>query len=145
MRDVRMIWRYNVPAIEGTGVVGRPLLLAAQATALHYASMECLHRAMLPQQPADLASKLRKDGANLSRGMTDMLEALDRKRGKGPQVVRVERVVVQEGGQAIVGNVAQSPITVPTAALSAAPPAPLLEAFRAWEPVPASLAERGEA
>jgi hypothetical protein len=37
--------------------------------------------------------------------MTDMLEALDRKRGKGPQVVRVERVVVHEGGQAIVGNV----------------------------------------
>jgi hypothetical protein len=52
-----------------------------------------------------VASKLRKDGANLARGMTDMLEALDRKRGKGPQVVRVERVVVNEGGQAIVGNV----------------------------------------
>jgi hypothetical protein len=34
-----------------------------------------------------------------------MLEALDRKRGKGPQIVRVERVVVHEGGQAIVGNV----------------------------------------
>jgi hypothetical protein len=51
------------------------------------------------------ASTLRKDGANLARGMTDMLEALDRKLGKGPQVVRVERVVVNEGGQAIVGNV----------------------------------------
>jgi hypothetical protein len=38
--------------------------------------------------------------------MTDMLEALDRKRGKGPQVVRVERVVVNDGGQAIVGSVA---------------------------------------
>ena len=37
--------------------------------------------------------------------MTDMIEALDRKRGKGPQVVRVERVIVHEGGQAIVGNV----------------------------------------
>jgi hypothetical protein len=34
------------------------------------------------------------------------LSALDRKRGKGgQQVVRVERVVVHEGGQAIVGNV----------------------------------------
>ena len=37
--------------------------------------------------------------------MTDMLDVLDRKRGKGPQVVRVERVVVHEGGQAVVGNV----------------------------------------
>ena len=29
----------------------------------------------------------------------------DRKRGKVAQVVRVERVVVHEGGQAIIGNV----------------------------------------
>ncbi len=55
--------------------------------------------------PTEVASKLRKDGANLTRGMTDMLDALNRKRGKGPQVVRVKHVVVHEGGQAIVGNV----------------------------------------
>ena len=60
---------------------------------------------MLSDQPPDVASKLRRDAANLARSMTDMLDALDRKRGKGPQVVRVERVVVHEGGQAIVGNV----------------------------------------
>ena len=60
---------------------------------------------MLKGHPVDIASKHRKDGANLARGMADMLEALDRKRGKGPQVVRVERVVVHEGGQAIVGPV----------------------------------------
>jgi hypothetical protein len=85
-------------AIEG--------MLAAQATALHFGAMECFRRAMIPDQPAEFASKLRRDGTNLARGMTDMLEALDRKRGKGPQVVRVERVVVQGGGQAIVGAVA---------------------------------------
>ncbi len=84
-------------AIEG--------MLAAQAVALHHAAMECFRRAMHPEQPSAIASKLRKDGANLARGMTDMLEALDRKRGKGPQVVRVERVVVHDGGQAIVGAV----------------------------------------
>ena len=60
---------------------------------------------MIANQHPDIASKLRRDGANLARGMTDMLEALDRKRGKGPQVVRVERVVVNEGGRAIVGSV----------------------------------------
>ncbi len=80
-------------------------MLAAQAVALHSAGMECLRRAMIPDQPAEFASKLRKDGANLLRSMTEMLDALDRKRGKGPQVVRVERVVVHEGGQAVVGNV----------------------------------------
>src|SRR4051812_4233623 len=81
-------------------------MLAAQAVALHFGAMECFRQAMIKEQPREAASKLRKDGANLARGMTDMVEALDRKRGKGPQVVRVERVVVQDGGQAIVGTVA---------------------------------------
>jgi hypothetical protein len=80
-------------------------MLAAQAVAMHHMAMECFRRATLPDQHPDIASKLRKDGANLCRGMVDMLDGLDRKRGKGPQVVRVERVVVHEGGQAIVGNV----------------------------------------
>jgi hypothetical protein len=80
-------------------------MLAAQAVALHFGAMECLRRAMMKEQPFEIATKLRKDGANLARGMADMIEAIDRKRGKGPQVVRVERVVVHDGGQAIVGAV----------------------------------------
>jgi hypothetical protein len=87
-------------------------MLAAQAVGLHQAAMMCLGRAMIPGQPFELASKLRRDAANMARGMADMLDAMDRKRGKvGQQVVRVERVVVHEGGQAIVGNVAPSPGT----------------------------------
>jgi hypothetical protein len=80
-------------------------MIAAQAVAMHQGAMECFRRAMIPDQPSDTAARMRKDGANLARGMTDMLDALDRKRGKGPQVVRVERVTVHQGGQAIVGTV----------------------------------------
>lgn len=80
-------------------------MLAAQAVAMHFGAMECFRRTMHPEQGSDVASRLRKDGANLARGMVDMLDALDRKRGKAPQVFRVERVVVQDGGQAIVGSV----------------------------------------
>lgn len=80
-------------------------MIAAQAVALHFGAMEALRRSMFKEQPGEIAARLRKDGANLARAMTDMLAALDRKRGKPPQVVRVERVVVQDGGQAIVGNV----------------------------------------
>jgi hypothetical protein len=80
-------------------------MMAAQAVALHHAAMECFRRAMIPAQPFEVADKLRRQGANLSRAMVDMAEAIDRRRGKGPQVVRVERVVVQDGGQAIVGAV----------------------------------------
>ena len=43
-----------------------------------------------------------KSGATF---MVDMAEAIERRRGNGPQVVRVERAVVNEGGQAIVGTV----------------------------------------
>lgn len=90
-------------------------MIASQAVALHGASMECMRRAMMPEQSFEVTSRLRKDGANLARAMTDMVEALDRKRGKGPQVVRVERVVVHEGGQAVVGNVTSGSVP-PTAA-----------------------------
>jgi hypothetical protein len=81
-------------------------MLAAQAMAAHRASMECSRRAMVPDQPFEASQGLRKAAANASRTFIELLSALDRKRGKGgQQVVRVERVVVHEGGQAIVGNV----------------------------------------
>ena len=81
-------------------------MMAAQAVGLHSAAMECLRRAMIPDQPGQAADQLRRQGANLSRAFLDVLAALDRKRGKGTrQVVRVERVMVAAGGQAIVGNV----------------------------------------
>ena len=79
-------------------------MMAAQAVGLHSASMECLRRAMISDQPGEMADKLRRQGANLSRAFLDVVAALDRKRGKGTQVVRVERVMVASGGQAIVGN-----------------------------------------
>lgn len=81
-------------------------MMAAQAVGLHSASMECLRRAMISDQRGEAADKLRRQGANLSRAFLDVVAALDRKRGKGArQVVRVERVMVAPGGQAIVGNV----------------------------------------
>ena len=80
-------------------------MMAAQAVGLHAAAMECLRRAMLPDQPGETATKLRQQAANLIRTFLDVAAALDRKRGKGMQVVRVERVQVAAGGQAIVGTV----------------------------------------
>ena len=87
-------------------------MIAAQAVALHFGAMEALRRSMIRDQPAEAAARCRKDGANLTRAMTDMLDALDRKRGKAQQVVRVERVVIEDGGQAIVGTVNAGPKAV---------------------------------
>ena len=64
----------------GDGIEG---MMAAQAVGLHSAAMECLRRAMIPDQPGQVADQLRRQGANLSRAFLDVVAALDRKRGKG--------------------------------------------------------------
>ncbi len=83
-------------------------MLAAQAVAMHFAAMGCFVASH--GVPPDIASRYRRDGANLARAMTEMLTALDEKRGKRRrQVVRVEKVTVEAGAQAIVGNVHGGP------------------------------------
>jgi hypothetical protein len=81
-------------------------MIAAQAIAMHNASMECSRRAMLPEQTSLGTRDCRKAATNASRAFTDLLAALDRKRGKGGQQrVTVEHVHVHAGGQAIVGAI----------------------------------------
>lgn len=109
-------------------------MFAAQAVMLHNLSMEAGRRAMISEQPSDIASKLRKDAANSARAFGDMVDALARYRGKGPQVVRVERVIVNEGGQAVVGNVAAGTAlpasgATPQAIAQGASPMPILDVF----------------
>src|SRR3954447_9698037 len=79
-------------------------MLAAQMVAVHEAAMEAFRRAALAEQTFAGREAGLKYGAKLSRVCAAMVETLDRHRGKGqPQVVRVERVTVEAGGQAIVG------------------------------------------
>lgn len=83
-------------------------MLAAQMVATHSAAMECFRRAMLKEQPFEGWRAQVNLGGKLVRSFAVLVEALDRHRGKGqPQVVRVERVTVEPGGQAIVGAVTQ--------------------------------------
>jgi ABC-type transport system involved in cytochrome bd biosynthesis fused ATPase/permease subunit len=88
-------------------------MLAAQAIAQHNASMESARRAMLPDQPHEISQGLRKGAANSSRAFVELLDALDRRRGKGAhQTLRIERVQIAPGGHAaIVGTVqADAPV-----------------------------------
>ena len=82
-------------------------MLVTQAVAAHAAAMECYRRAMHPKQTGEAAQMLRKNAASMTRTFVELVDVLDRKRGgTRQQVVRVERVMVGPGGQAIVGNVA---------------------------------------
>lgn len=79
-------------------------MLAAQMAATHNAVMTFARRLNnvenIPQQ--DSAERAFN---KLARTFASQLEALKRYRSAGEQTVRVEHVTVNEGGQAIVGNV----------------------------------------
>ncbi len=110
-------------------------MMAAQATSAHAASMECYRRALLPEQPIEAATQLRKQAANLSRTFMELVAALDKRHGKGaPQVFRVERVQVAPGGQAIVGNVVASAARAPEPANPPSSPAALATAQPSFGP-----------
>jgi len=103
LRRAKTLARWSAP------VLGGELALHLCEKRSHASCTAHLRRSMLTDQPSEIAARLRKDGANLARAMTDMLDAFDRKRGRAQQVVRVERVVVENGGQAIVGTVNAGP------------------------------------
>jgi len=79
-------------------------LLAAQMAAVHCATMKMARRL------AKAENMFQRDHAELSlnrftRTFAAQLEALKKYRGTGLQTVKVEHVHVNEGGQAIIGNV----------------------------------------
>jgi hypothetical protein len=80
-------------------------MLAAQMAATHNATMTFARRLN------HVDTLAQQDGAEraynkLARTFVSQVEALKRYRSAGEQTVRVEHVTVNEGGQAIVGNVA---------------------------------------
>lgn len=80
--------------------------LAVQMACTHTAAMAVLTRLGGGQGNERRLAGLGSAAARLLRAYTTQVEALRRLRGGGQQFVRVEHVHVQEGGQAIVGNVA---------------------------------------
>lgn len=80
-------------------------MLAAQKVSIHNMAMECSKRAMLEGQTAHGVTENLNRVNKLMRTFTTQLEALGRYRGKGVQRVTVEHIHINNGGQAIVGNV----------------------------------------
>ncbi len=88
-------------------------MLAGQMIATHNATMECFRRAMLQGQTFAGRHEALKQASKLSRAYIKLMEALNKKRGKGGQKVTVKHVHVHEGGQAIVGNVEHTTKPIP--------------------------------
>ncbi|MCZ6804231.1 MAG: hypothetical protein O7D86_09940 [Proteobacteria bacterium] len=80
-------------------------LLTAQMVATHNMAMEFSKRAMLTGQPPDGINANVNRVTKLMRTFTAQVEALKKYRTGGKQTIQVQHVNVNEGGQAIVGNV----------------------------------------
>lgn len=77
-------------------------IISANATAL-----ELQRRAWLANQTFEARTRFLGLADRSARTVALLVETLNRHRGKGQQIVRVERVTVNEGGQAVVGAITQ--------------------------------------
>lgn len=83
-------------------------MLAVQMAAVHEATLAVARR--LPRvETIEQQNSAEQALSKLARTFTSQMEALKRYRSKGEQRVTVQHVAVNEGGQAIVGNVTQTP------------------------------------
>ena len=69
--------------------------------------MECMKRAVIEDQYPEAIYRYAKLANQFCRTFTAQLDSLNKHRGKGQQKVTVEHVHVNEGGQAVVGNINQ--------------------------------------
>ena len=84
---------------------GDEAMLCAQMVATHIAAMDCMQRVLLEGQTFEGRELNLKYGTKLLQAYTQQFAALDKKRRGGQQKVVVKHVHVNEGGQAIVGDV----------------------------------------
>ncbi len=80
-------------------------LLINQMVSIHLLMMESAKRAAIEHQPYEGQVLYLREVNKLSRTFAAQVAALDKHRGKGQQKMTVEHVHVNEGGQAIIGNV----------------------------------------
>ena len=96
----------TVAALEGIAPRNEmEAMAAAQMIAAHNATMECIRRALLPNQTEHGWSENLNQANKLSRTYATLWEALNKARGSGRQRVTVKQVHVHAGGQAVVGNI----------------------------------------
>ena len=81
-------------------------MLTAQMVSVHLATMRSASRLAFTDDPAQQEG-IARTLTRLSRTFAAQMEALNRHRGNGERPITVQNLSVQEGGKAIVGNVAQ--------------------------------------
>ncbi len=80
-------------------------MLANQMISIYLLQMECSRLALSKNRTVNSAKLHMSEVNKLSRTFIAQMEALNKHRGKGQQKMTVEHVYVNEGGQAIIGEV----------------------------------------
>lgn len=84
---------------------GIEAMLVVQMTATHTAMTEMTRRMVDTSSNFQVRESLERSMTRLSRTYLTQMEALKKHRAKAQQTVRVERVTVESGGQAVVGSI----------------------------------------
>lgn len=82
-------------------------LLAAQMTVTHNMAMEFSRRAMREGQTTDGVDRNINRTTKMMKAFTSQVEALQKLRNKGQQKITVQHVQVNQGGQAVIGDINQ--------------------------------------
>lgn len=98
-------------------------MLAVQMVATHTTVMECLGRAAQPNQTLEGRDLNLRHAEKLLGLYARQVEVLDKHRGKGQQKMTVKHITVNQGGQAMVGNVQSNAPSAESSALATTPPA----------------------
>ena len=80
-------------------------MLCTQMIGAQILAMQCMRTAAFPATTAKSREASLRHAERMMRIFTQQLDALNKHRGKGQQKVTVEHVTVNEGGQAVVGNI----------------------------------------
>jgi len=83
------------------------LMLAAQMVTVHNLTMEMSRRALISGQTEDGVNSCINRTTKLMRTYMAQMEALNKYRAKGQQKITVQHVNVNDGGQAVIGDINQ--------------------------------------
>lgn len=80
-------------------------MLASQMVAVHNMAMTCARRSMANDQRTEMVDRNINRVTKLMRTFTAQMEALQKYRSKGQQKITVQHVQVNQGGQAVIGDI----------------------------------------
>jgi hypothetical protein len=82
-------------------------MLVSQMIGVHNTSMDLLQKAQAPYLSVERSNQAANQAVKMTRTYAAQMEALKKYRNGGQQTMKVEHVHVNEGGQAVIGNVSK--------------------------------------